>query len=53
MGNFTKHNFTLKWDKFYNFSVVAENDQGKGAKSLSKIFITPPGREKYYIDRAV
>ncbi|CAH3158139.1 unnamed protein product [Porites lobata] len=42
VGNFTNHNFTLKWDKSYNFSVVAENDQGKGTKSLSKIFITPP-----------
>lgn len=53
MGNFTNYTSTLKWDKFYNFSVVAENDQGKGEKSLSKTFITPPGREKYDIDKAV
>ena len=53
VGNVTHYILTLKWDKSYNFSVVAENDQGKGEKSLSKIFITPPGKEKYYNDKAV
>ncbi|CAH3184300.1 unnamed protein product [Porites lobata] len=34
VGNFTNHNFTLKWDKSYNFSVVAEKRSRKGGQRV-------------------